>query len=127
MGRKFLVVLAVVGSVFSATVLLLAHHSLANIDREREITLQGTITEFKLVNPHPLLYFTVTDEAGKVEEWFGESGISPARWYNRGWKANALKPGDAITITGNPAKDSSLRLLRIIRIVDPSGREWTER
>jgi len=127
MGRKLLVVLAVVGSVFSAAGLLLAHHSASNFDTGRVITLQGTVTEFKLLNPHPLLYFNVKDEAGNVEEWFGESGIAPFRWYNRGWPETALKPGDAITITGNPAKDSSRKMLRIHTIIGADGREWTER
>jgi hypothetical protein len=126
MGRKRLVVLAVVGSVFSAAGLLLAHHSTAHFDT-RVITLKGTVTEFKLVNPHPLLYFTVTDEAGNVAEWFGESGIAPFRWYNRGWKGNSLEPGDAITVEGNPSKDSSQKVLRMRRIiVDADDREWTE-
>ena len=126
MGRKLLVVLAVVGSVFSAAGLLLAHHGTSFIDRGRVITLQGTVTEFKLVNPHPLLYFKVTDATGNVEEWFGESGIAPFRWYNRGWKGNALEPGDAITIMGNPPKDSSQKMMRLRRILAPGGREWTE-
>src|SRR3990172_6830569 len=92
------ILLAVSGPVF-------AHHSTVNFDREKQITLQGTVTDFKLLNPHPAVYFQVKDEAGNVVEWIAGSASPPARWYNSGWRANALKPGDAITITGNPSKD----------------------
>lgn len=121
MKKKLLVVLAVTCSVFAAG-LLLAHHSTTNYDTERQITLQGTVTEFRLVNPHPLLYFKVKNEGGKEEEWFAESALPPARWFNNGWKANSLKPGDPITITGSPAKDGS-RAMALRKFVGPSGQE----
>ena len=123
MKKKLLVVLAVGGSIFAAAGLLLAHHSATGYDREREITLQGTVTEFRLTNPHPLLYFTAKDETGNVEEWFAESGSPPNRWYNDGWKANALKPGTPITITGNPSKDDRKRLM-LRKMVAPNGLVW---
>ena len=104
---------------------VLAHHSTVNFDREKQITLQGTVTDFKLLNPHPAVYFQVKDEAGNVVEWIAGSASPPARWYNSGWRANALKPGDAITITGNPSKDGQ-KVLRILKIVKSSGQEWTE-
>lgn len=125
MEKKLLGVLAVVGSVFAATGLLLAHHSANNYDSGKQITLQGTVTEFRLVNPHPLLYFTVKGETGNVEEWFAESGNPPARWYNSGFNSNVLKPGAPITITGSPSKDGR-KMVRIRKLVGPSGQEWTE-
>ena len=120
--KKKLVVLAVAGSVFAVAGLLFAHHSATEYDSGRTITLQGTVTEFRLINPHPLLYFTVKSETGEVEEWFAESGSPPFRWYNNGWKANSLKPGDLLTITGSPSKDSRKRLL-LRKFVGPNGVE----
>ena len=121
MKRKGLVLVTVACGLAAGT-LLLAHHSAANYDMTKSITLQGTVTEFKLANPHPALYFKVK---GDDEDWFGESAAPPARWYNSGWRGNALKPGDEITITGAPTKDGR-KMVRIRKIVTASGKEWTE-
>jgi len=122
MRKQIIVALAVAASIFAAASLSFAHHSGNNYDSGRQITLQGTVTEFKLVNPHPLLYFTVKGENGKDEEWFAESALPPFRWYNNGWRADSLKVGDSITVTGSPSKDSRKRL-QLRKFVDASGRE----
>ena len=114
-----------VACIFAVGSLLLAHHSSNNYDTNKQITLQGTVTVFKFSNPHPYVYFQVKDEAGNVVEWVGESGSPPARWFNSGWRANALKPGELITITGNPPKDGR-KMVRIRKLVNSSGEEWTE-
>jgi len=116
---------AVAIGVLVVPYLVLAHHAATNYDTEKLVTLQGTVTEFKFVNPHPHVYFKAKDEAGNLVDWIAESGGPPARWYNSGWRANALKPGDAITITGGPSKDGR-KMMRIRKIVSPSGQEWTE-
>ena len=121
MKRKGLVLVTVACGLAAGTVSL-AHHSTANYDMTQSITLQGTVTEFKLVNPHPALYFRVK---GDDQDWFGESAAPPARWYNSGWRGNALKTGDEITITGAPTRDGR-KMVRIRKIVTASGKEWTE-
>ena len=121
--------LSAVFAVAACTLVLagpaLAHHADNMYDRDHPITLQGTVTEFSFVNPHPHIYFTVKEENGEVVKWIAESGSPPARMYNYGWRANALKPGDEITITGSPAKDGK-KMLRIRKIVSPNGKTWTE-
>jgi Family of unknown function (DUF6152) len=120
-----LAVLSVLICLLVAPVLVLAHHAATQYETDKLVTLKGTITEFKFVNPHPHLYFEVKDAAGNVEMWIAESGAPPSRWYNSGWRANALKFGDVITITGGPRKDGQ-KMMRIRKIVGPSGQQWTE-
>ena len=122
MKKKLLIPLNVSGFVLVAAGLLFAHHSGNNYDSGRQVTLQGTVTEFKLVNPHPLLYFTVKSENGVDEEWFAESGSPMFRWYNNGWRADSLKPGDQITVTGSLSKDNRKRL-QLRKFVAPNGKE----
>ena len=44
-----------------------AHHAFSPVyDIKRTISLQGVVTEFRLVNPHALMLMDVTDESGKV-------------------------------------------------------------
>ena len=104
---------------------MFAHHADTNYDRSKQITLKGTVTEFKFVNPHPHIYFQVKDENGNVVDWIAETGAPPARMYNAGWKANALQPGDEVTITGNPDKEGR-KMIRLHKVVSPRGQEWND-
>ena len=125
MKNRLVAALAAAIGVLVVPYLVLAHHAATNYDAGKQITLQGTVTEFKFGNPHPHVYFQAKDEAGNVVEWIAESGSPPARWYNSGWRANALKPGDAVTITGSPSKDGR-KMVRIRKMVNPSRQAWTE-
>ena len=125
MRKKRLTGLVVAAILLLAAGTMSAHHSATNYDTDKQITLQGTVTNFKFSNPHPCVHFQTKDEAGNVVEWIGESGSPPNRWYNSGWRANALKPGDAITVTGNPSKDGR-KMLRLRKIVNSSGKEWSD-
>lgn len=125
MKNRLLAVLAVAAGVLVISGPVLAHHAASNYETDKLITVQGTVTEFRFANPHPHVYFQVKDESGNVVDWIAESGGPPARWYNSGWRANALKPGDSITVTGGPSKDGR-KMMRIRKIVAPGGKEWTE-
>ncbi len=83
---------------------LLAHHGTGTAyDSTKELTFQGTVTEFAWANPHVQIYFDVKDANGKVAHWAVES-LSPGKLARSGWSRDALKPGDQITITLNPSK-----------------------
>ena len=81
-----------------------AHHSAApHFDMDNPITVEGVITELRLVNPHAYVYFDVTDETGEVANWRCElAGGTGMR--RRGWTDDSLVPGQAITMTGAPAR-----------------------
>ena len=125
MKNRLLDIWLVAAGFLLVPVWVLAHHSEANFDMAKQLTLRATVTDFKLLNPHPYVYFEVKDEAGKVVRWMAESGSTRATWYNSGWRANALKAGDAVTVTGSPARDGR-EIMRIRKIVGPGGQEWTE-
>ena len=81
-----------------------AHHSAApHFDMDNPITVEGVITELRLVNPHAYVYFDVTDDTGEVANWRCElAGGTGMR--RRGWTDDSLVPGQAITMTGSPAR-----------------------
>jgi len=83
---------------------LYGHHSIGpNFDLSREVILRDAeITEFKFVNPHVYLYLAVPGEEGRVAEWRCEMAAA-SRLKRRGWTAEALLPGQTITIDGSPA------------------------
>jgi DNA/RNA endonuclease YhcR with UshA esterase domain len=86
---------------------LSAHHGTASYDTTKAVTVSGTVTEFKFVNPHVLIYWEVKDDMGNVERWIGERSGPNSMARNAGWTSKTIKPGDHVTITGRRSKNGS--------------------
>jgi hypothetical protein len=89
-----------------------AHHAATMFDREQTIELVGTVREFQWTSPHVWIQVQVANEAGEVEEWSIEGG-TPSRLYRAGWRPTSFRPGDAVTIRGNPMRDGGKAALFI--------------
>jgi hypothetical protein len=120
--RRRIFLLAALAVLLPAARPLFAHHSMSMYDKGRSVTLKATITEFAWTNPHVQIHFQVQNENG-VTLWMAECP-SPSRLSKSGWSGDTLKPGDQITIIGNPAKDGSNEM-RLDQVVLPSGQEIT--
>jgi hypothetical protein len=86
-----------------------AHHSFATFDRNREVTIEGTVVKYQWANPHVWLTVSVVDDAGEETIW-GIEGQSPnilARTGKGGWGRKAIKAGDKVIIRLNPNKDGT--------------------
>jgi hypothetical protein len=87
---------AVVASVTPAR----GHHAFAaEFDRDKPITLTGTVTKLEWTNPHARIYIDVKDEKGNVVTWDFELG-PPNGLMRRGWSRNSLRQGHVVTING---------------------------
>jgi hypothetical protein len=85
---------------------VLAHHSFAaQYDREKPITLTGTVTKVEWMNPHIYFYLDVK-QGERVVHWAIEGG-APNSLYRNGWRRDSLKVGDQVTIEGWLAKDGT--------------------
>ncbi|WP_375394408.1 DUF6152 family protein [uncultured Sphingomonas sp.] len=82
---------------------VLAHHSFAMFDPGKVITLNGTVKEFRWVNPHVSL-FVLADHAGAPELWAVEL-TSPGNLTRLGWSRRSLNPGDKIVVQVNPLRN----------------------
>jgi hypothetical protein len=81
-----------------------AHHSPIVFDRTKQVTITGTVTEFRWGNPHSWIHIDVADKDGKVGNWAVE--MDPASHLAReGWKSSTLKPGDKISVTVFPLRN----------------------
>lgn len=82
-----------------------AHHSFANFDQSKRLTLTGTVKAFEFHFPHSWIWLDVPGNKGAVQVW-GFEGAGPVE-LNRigGWKAGTLRPGDKITVTFCPLRD----------------------
>lgn len=92
--------------VCSAAVSLRAHHSFAaHYDTSKPITIQGSIVEVRLTNPHSWFYLDVKDATGRVVRWSVEAG-TPSGMIRNGYKRAELPSGTVVTITGFPSRQS---------------------
>jgi hypothetical protein len=99
-----------------------AHHSFAaQYDRDRPVTLKGTVIRIEWANPHIYFYLDVKDEAGATARWAIEGG-APTSLYRAGWRKDSLKVGDIVTVHGYLARDGS-KLANMRVAILPDGRE----
>jgi uncharacterized protein DUF6152 len=83
-----------------------AHHGNSAYDEEHWITISGTVTEFIWANPHCQIFMDVKADKGAVVNWSIESQ-SPGILRRNNWTRTSIRPGDQITITLAPAKNSA--------------------
>jgi len=86
----------------------LAHHAFsADFDRDKPITLDGTVTKVEWTNPHAYLYLDAKDETGKTGNWKIELG-SRDQLRKDGWNQTSLKVGQHVNMQGWRAKNGSM-------------------
>ena len=81
-----------------------AHHSAEMFDRDKIVTLSGTVKEFRYINPHSWLIVDIENDDGTITTW-GFEGEGPQDMMHGGVRKGDLPPGEKITITGWPMRD----------------------
>ncbi len=117
MKRWALLVAAAIGVGGTATH---AHHSISSLyDSSRQVTIEGIVAEFQLVNPHPFLLIDVKGRTGEAQRWQLEMD-NRRELVSIGVTASTFKPGDLVVVTGSLARISGqkLYLLRLDRRAD---------
>jgi len=100
--RKFLVAATAPALVLWAT-LASAHHSAAQFDFSQRVTIEGTVKEFNVTNPHAEAIISVTDAKGTRDVKF--EGHSASHFYRAGYTRDMVKTGDKIAILIAPRHD----------------------
>lgn len=101
LGMKAIWISTICALALAFTIPALAHHSMAGFDRGKQVELSGKVVQFKWANPHSWIELDVTGDDGAVTRWNFEM-TAPAYLARAGWKRTTLKPGDEVTIVGNP-------------------------
>jgi hypothetical protein len=95
-----------------------AHHSTAEFDYSREITIKGMVKEVQWTNPHSFIELLVDGDAGQKVQWSVEIG-SPSLNINLGWRKNSVKAGDEVTMNLAPARSGKpYGTLRVLTFTD---------
>ena len=106
-------------SIVAASTAANAHHSLSEFRRSERVTVTGTVTQFRFINPHATILADVIDDDGEVEQW---SFVMDDRWelVEDGFNRNTFQPGDELVVTGGRGQidRNSLYVLEISRPSD---------
>lgn len=101
-----------------------AHHSFAAVfDETRPVSVTGVVAEVRLENPHSWFYVDVTDANGKVTRW-GFEGNTPTSLIRAGYRRDAVRVGDKVTIRGSRARDLTANMGAAREIVLEDGRSF---
>jgi len=97
-----------------------AHHSISAVyDSEQQVTVEGVVTSFEFVNPHPFLVIAVSTGADDRESWRLEMD-NRFELVGIGVTGDTLKAGDVVIVTGSAGRKTprSLYIRRLDRPAD---------
>jgi hypothetical protein len=103
----------------------LAHHGTGQYDFAKDVTLKGRVKAYDFMSPHIWLTLETDRPGGGAQAWSLE-GPPPAYAIPRGWKADSLKPGQAVTVVMSPLRDGSPAGI-ILTVAEPGGKVLLER
>lgn len=115
-------ILSVLGVLAMAGAAAQAHHSIAGVyDSTREATVDGVITQFQFVSPHP--FVDVKD--GRTAQLWRLEMDNRGELASIGFTESTLKAGDRIVVTGSPSRREPNRMYieRLERPADGFGYE----
>jgi hypothetical protein len=101
-------------------VMAYGHHSFAgSYVEDKTVTLDGTVAEFSIRNPHSFISIEVKDKDGSVTRWGGEwAGVT--QLSQGGITRFTLKIGDHIVIEGAPARDTTDHKVLVRKVTRPA-------
>jgi len=112
--QAFFGALISIASVLIVSTSALAHHGQASYERDKVITLKGTVAEWVWANPHCYLKLDVKDESGMVTRWVIETQ-NPVSMSKGGWSRKSMAFGDEVTVTLQPVRSGApLGLIRTV-------------
>jgi hypothetical protein len=108
--KKTIIALCAAAGVFAAAAApALAHHSFAMFDSSKMYVWEGVVVRYEWKNPHSMVIIRVPPGAkdpATVGTWEIE-GAATNIMARQGWNKTSYKPGDRITVVGQPMRDGS--------------------
>ena len=84
-----------------------AHHSAAMFDLSKTMTMKGSVVELRWVNPHVTLTAQRLTQRGRSAGRLADGNDQPRKsGAGRGWRRDAVKPGDQVEVVFNPLRDA---------------------
>ena len=104
------------------------HHAFGTYySEDQTVSIEGTLVELELVNPHSWIHIAAADTGGVVHRVSGE-WANAGRLMQQGITKETLRYGDRLIITGSPARNPSEYRMHLKRIERPAdGWFWIGR
>jgi hypothetical protein len=99
-----------------------SHHSIANFDQTRKITIKGKVVFFRLTSPHSHIDMEVPVEGG-APKTYKIFTVGKTVMTRSGWTSDDIKTGDQVTATGNPDRTDPT-LMHLTQMVFANGKTW---
>lgn len=114
---KTTLIVGVVAALFASP--LAAHHSFdGTFDRNQNVKLHGTVTEYQFANPHTYFVLTVISDDGTRKQWHVET-TSAGSLASHGWTTHSIPAGQRLEVEGWPARSGAPYIrLRSMRHLD---------
>jgi hypothetical protein len=110
--------------IFGAAAPSLAHHAFAaHYDMQKPITVQGTLVEVRLTNPHSWFVLEVKEADGSTSRWQFEAG-TPSGMIRNGYKAAEMPKGSVVTINGFHGRDQSKNVGMLRQLTTAGGKTF---
>jgi ABC-type glycerol-3-phosphate transport system substrate-binding protein len=106
MNLKKLLVAASASVLALCAAAAMAHHSAAQFDFAQRVTIEGTVKEFNVTNPHTWAVVELTDDKRGTRDAQYE-GHSASHFYRAGYTRDMVKAGDKIAILIAPRRDGA--------------------
>lgn len=102
-----------------------AHHSFAAaFNMTAPVTVQGTIVQVRLENPHSWFFLDVKNPTtGEVTRWAFEAG-TPGGMIRNGFKPDLIKKGSVVTIKGFHARDPAQNMGMLRELITADGTSY---
>lgn len=112
----FLAALTALGAVSAFLALLTstaihAHHSTAVFNKNQLVSVSGVVTDWYTGRPHHILTFVAVDESGEEKTYTTDFGGRNRMVTENGWDETTFKPGDKVSVTGNPSRMRDTEIL----------------
>ena len=100
--NKWVVAASIPALVLGAS-LASAHHSAAQFDFSKRVTVEGTVEKFEVKNPHASAVILLKDAKGERKAEY--EGHSASHFYRAGFTRDMVHAGDKIAILIAPRRD----------------------
>ena len=96
MKSRLLIVAVVTGGLLVVARPMFPHHAQSYYDRDQQVTVSGTVSEYDFTNPHVQIHFDVKNPNGTVTGWTAGTWSAYRNWWrprgrNSHWERNKYR------------------------------------
>ena len=83
-----------------------AHHSTAAFNNDAVVRIEGTVTQFRWINPHASFKVDGVSGGDAPDGLWTVEMTAANVLINQGWRRTSLRVGDAVTVYVNPLRNA---------------------